>query len=367
MHRKIGLDMARVGAVALVLVSHFVARLEFLGIFGVELFFALSGYLIGGILYRNLAGAERWSMADVGNFWARRWWRTLPNYYLFLAVALVFHYFYGGLPGLAEIPAYLVFAQNLMNGSNPFYGVSWSLAVEEWFYLSFPLALLLLTWMGCGKRQAFALTTLLFLSVPPLLREMAFSLSEPARVRLMTLPRLDAIFYGVATAFFVSRHGTTRRARLAAACLGAATVLVFFGLFGRGPGHEGLYRAAFVALPLGFSLCLPFLGCVDRLAPGLDGVAKAITHLSLWSYSIYLSHIPVLFSTYALFGHHREQPLINALSKLVGLALCIVVSKVIYERFERPFTALRPPDRSDAGPAAGPGAEAWAAAASKGH
>src|SRR5688572_4697894 len=89
--RKIGLDLPRALAITLVLVSHFVKRCEILGFYGVELFFALSGFLIGGILYRDLAASPGWTFPRVKHFWFRRWWRTLPNYYLFLIIALIFH------------------------------------------------------------------------------------------------------------------------------------------------------------------------------------------------------------------------------------------------------------------------------------
>ena len=344
-NRKIGLDIARVAAVSLVLISHFAHRLQFVGIFGVELFFALSGYLIGRILYKNLLATQKWSMSDVTNFWVRRWWRTIPNYYLFLLVSLAFHYWSGGLPTPAGFMPFLVFSQNLMDGTNGFYGVSWSLAIEEWFYLLFPLAILLFTLLGMGKRKAFLFTTIVFLVVPPMLREFALASQPPEQVRLMTLPRLDAIFYGVAMAFFLSRIGMTKRMRLACVVLGALIVSAFFVLFLRGMDPQIVYRGAFFLLPLGFTLCLPWFESMPSFSGKWPVFSNSIYSLSLWSYSIYLSHIPVLFTVYALFGSSRESGAINLLSKVVGLALCILISKIIFEKFESPLTAMRPATR----------------------
>jgi len=100
MKRIIGLDSLRAIAILLVLMAHFVNKLDFLGLYGVELFFSLSGFLIGGILYRSMASEHCWSFKHVKSFWVRRWWRTLPNYYLFLLVSIPFHYFVtkGGYP-----------------------------------------------------------------------------------------------------------------------------------------------------------------------------------------------------------------------------------------------------------------------------
>lgn len=111
--RNIGLDLPRAAAITLVVASHYVSHYPLLGVYGVELFFALSGFLIGGILYRELAAPGDWTLPRVKRFWLRRWYRTLPNYYLFLGVAVVFHAFYGGLPSPGGFLPYLVFAQTI--------------------------------------------------------------------------------------------------------------------------------------------------------------------------------------------------------------------------------------------------------------
>ena len=90
--RVFGLDLVRFVAVSLVLAAHAAdaffpvcqspRTLETLGVCGVELFFVLSGFLIGGIIIDTLARDPRW----LANFWLRRWMRTLPSYFLFLVV-----------------------------------------------------------------------------------------------------------------------------------------------------------------------------------------------------------------------------------------------------------------------------------------
>ena len=106
-------------AVAMVLFTHasflFVPVVHDLSVFdpwwlpgqlGVELFFVLSGFLIGGILATE---AERGDL-DVRQFWIRRWLRTLPNYYLFLVLNLVLErYATGAWP---HAWSYVLFWQN---------------------------------------------------------------------------------------------------------------------------------------------------------------------------------------------------------------------------------------------------------------
>jgi len=144
--RVFGLDLLRASAILLVLVAHasfmflpLTHRLEgwwVLGHLGVELFFVLSGFLIGAILVRQ-ASANRFG---VGRFWLRRWLRTLPNYYLFLGInILIARWIDGSWPPAAP---YAVFLQNFAWPQPIFFIESWSLAVEEIFYLVAPLLVL---------------------------------------------------------------------------------------------------------------------------------------------------------------------------------------------------------------------------------
>ncbi len=348
MTRKIGLDIVRATAISLVLASHFFKDLDFIGMYGVELFFALSGYLIGGILYRRLTTCNRWSFAEVKVFWLRRWWRTLPNYYLFLAISVPFYGHFGGLPKtFAAFLPFLIFCQDLTSRKPEFYGVSWSLCVEEWFYFLFPLCILLFTSLRCSKRAAFLGATFLFLLFPPILRELMFARVDPAAVRMVTIPRLDALFYGVATAFICARHqlsGLVKIALAALAVVGLVALLAFQHRSFQTKDLVPFYRTAFQLLPICFSLILPLFASLDHLPSRCGILTRPITNLSLWSYSIYLSHIPVLYTVYALFGHEREHPFVNLLSKIVGLALCLYISSLIYKYFENKLMSLRPVD-----------------------
>jgi len=351
MTRKIGLDAVRAVAISLVLISHYDKEIEFLGIYGVELFFALSGFLIGGILYRRLTVCSRWTYGEVRLFWLRRWWRTLPNYYLFLAVSLLFSDFAGGIPTIGNLIPFCVFGQDLFSVKSDFYGVSWSLCVEEWFYFLFPLSILLFTSLRRSKRIAFICTTLLFLVFPPILREFMFTRNDPYLIRMMTIPRLDAIFYGVATAFLSARHrvsSSTKLALLGGASTGLVALFIFQHHCHQTNDLVPFYRAAFLVLPICFSLCLPFFSSLEELPTFCAFLTRPVANLSLWSYSIYLSHMPVLFMVYAAFGGTREHAIINLLSKFVGLLACLVASSLIYKYFESRLMLLRPDENNPA-------------------
>ena len=120
---------------------------------GVDLFFVLSGYLIGRQITLPLARNESWS---AGRFFARRLSRTLPNY---LAVLLVYQLFPGppiGASGAAPLWRFLTFTQNFGLAYGQTFTHSWSLCIEEQFYLVLPLAALAFARWGRSASMAWA-------------------------------------------------------------------------------------------------------------------------------------------------------------------------------------------------------------------
>lgn len=344
--RRIGLDIVRATAIGLVLASHFIHRIDITGIYGVELFFALSGYLIGGILYRRLVACDRWDFNEIKIFWQRRWWRTLPNYYLFLLICIPFHYLSGNLPSIAELSKYLIFAQRIGETDPSFYGVSWSLCIEEWFYLLFPLSILALLSVGIHRRSAFIGTALIFLIIPPLLRYSLLNGVAWEIVRKTTIPRLDAIVYGVAVSFAVSHFRTTMVIRIALlylSAIGLTALLLFDFVWAQSDDeHRYIAMSSMIAMPACFALSLPYFSTISSLPRTASWLEKPINCISLWSYSIYLGHMPILTVVYAAFGEARSNPAINFLSKIIGLAICLLISRFIYINFEAKMMAMRP-------------------------
>lgn len=327
-----------------VLLAHFVGHWQVLGFYGVELFFALSGFLIGTIFYRNLMAPATFSFAHVRNFWMRRWWRTLPNYYLFLIISAAFAHWYGGIPEPKNLLPYLGFCQSMSGSLLGFYAVSWSLCVEEWFYFLFPLVILILVKLGLPKERSFLVTTLIFLLVPITYRELLFPLVSVDAVRQTTIARLDAIFYGVAVAFGIAHFSAPSSLKKTAFASGLISVLVMFTLeLGQTTlADRNFFRIAFIAVPAGFALMLPLLQELENPRQKFSPISKSITNASLWSYSIYLCHIPLLFIIYAAFGSTRSNEGINVLSKVVAFIAVLIVSRLTYLYFEAPLTRKRP-------------------------
>lgn len=343
MNRKIGLDIARAIAVGLVLLSHLTNALSDLGFLGVELFFALSGYLIGGILLRMLSSENVPSWRNIWVFWRRRWWRTLPNYSLFLPIFVVFHSLSDSTPGLRTILPCLVFAQGIVPSGIGFYEVSWSLCIEEWFYLLFPLAIMVFCQVGVPKGKAVWCAVVVFILGPILLREGLASSCDFDSIRKTTFARLDAIIYGVVISAIEARYDLSLVLRRQMLGAGIASLVLALGLSHFRLSHFRLADVMlFVFVPAGFALMLPWLAKVETFPAYLGFMRPVIYRLSLWSYSIYLCHIPVFFLVYWAFGDLRVHLGWNLFSKAVGIALAVVVSSQIYSRFEVRLTAMRP-------------------------
>lgn len=339
--RIVGLDLARSLAITLVVLAHYFGPLHALGAYGVELFFALSGFLIGGILLRLLEREQGWDWGCVWNFWQRRWWRTLPNYFLFLGVMLVFHWLTGGLPGWLGFLPYLVFCQNMAQGELGFFGVSWSLCIEEWFYLVFPLLIWLLS-RAMKLSWAFSGALVLLLVGATFGRWWLASRGvDDYSLRMMTLVRLDAIGYGVVAVAMARRRLLSGRDRGWCACLGLVVLTTGVALgMSSGLGPWALSIRGMLPV-LGFALVLPWLEAWSMVSYD-STLGPGVVRVSVLSYSIYLCHMPVQRLVYWMFGELREVAVMNVVSKLLGVLGTWLISELCYRFYEYKMTQRRP-------------------------
>src|ERR1700730_11832892 len=143
--RQPGLDLLRALAIIVVVVYHagimgfpLPGRVHRFGWIGVDLFFVLSGYLIGGQLLAPLARGQR---INLGRFFARRALRILPAYVVILTI-YVFLPSWREYPEMSSIWKFLISVQNIGLHGGTAFSHAWSLAVEDQFYLLLPLLLL---------------------------------------------------------------------------------------------------------------------------------------------------------------------------------------------------------------------------------
>jgi len=375
-NRIFGLDILRASAIVLVLAAHTWPTKSYLqwphafAVLGVELFFVLSGFLIGGILIRLAEEGRLKNLEDVWGFWRRRWFRTLPNYYLFLALHLLWRTWVLGFPDqVATNWEYLFFVQNFRHPPSYFFPETWSLAVEEWFYLLFPLVL----WVALRafKRPLLAWSAViaLFLVVPSGLRVWVASSTDPyvdpaqieayrrnwdSIVRMTVMLRLDVVMYGVIAALIAARCSVLWRRMAAWWPIGLALVAVAMASIG---WHAPLEFAkpwhGFVLWPIiaiGFALLLPRFSQI-RAAQGL--VANCTSWVAKTSYALYLCHGLILVAIYrwlgpkSVFGLQKNTVLWCVTAWILSLA----VAELVYRWFEKPMMDLRDRfERAKSGP-----------------
>lgn len=345
--RRFGLDVWRALAILLVLAGH--ASFFFLPLtceldawyglafLGVELFFVLSGFLIGGILI----GEFRAESFRLRRFWIRRWLRTLPNYFLFLALNIVlYRLLFGGWP---QFGLFLVFLQNFAWPHPPWFSEAWSLSVEELFYVIAPLTVLAVGRMS-GLRVGIVAWLLFAIALVSAIRVGYVLHYDPAwdsGVRKIALLRLDAFIYGVLAAWFCGVRGIDARARglLALAGIGGmvAAALVFF-LSAR---DHGFFARTFLfnLIPASLAAGLP-LAAGWRAAKTPALVRACVGRIALWSYSLYLCQLAVMRGM-SLLPWQASTPLQCVLGAAGFVAASLVCAAFVHHFFESPILRWR--------------------------
>ncbi|MBV8500561.1 MAG: acyltransferase [Paucibacter sp.] len=346
-----GLDLLRAAAIALVLVYHYavvvgplprVPGMTALGWCGVDLFFVLSGYLIGN---QVLSGVARGGGLALGNFFARRLLRTLPNYVVVLAVYWLLPQRLSGRH-TAELWRFLTFTQNFGLQYGETFTHSWSLCIEEQFYLLLPLVVLAVARGRHAAAQCWAvLVAALVLGIAA--RGHAFVVdghgSFSAEVYYGSTTRFDELLPGVAIAMLRNFHPALFERVLKRGLMwlvgGLSLVILCLNLWMAGdePTLVGA-SVGFSMLAIGFGLMT-----LSALSPAsllnrwqVPGAAQ----LALWSYAIYLAHKPA----YKLLADAmRAQGLATdtrwALIAIVAAG--IAAGWLLYRLVEQPFMGLR--------------------------
>lgn len=353
-----GLDVCRAMAILSVVLGHMLlhsapnpilAQTGFVAIFGVDLFFCLSGFLIGRMLLLESARWPEERERGVMRFWYRRWMRTLPLYFFFLFVEL--RLYWGGASSLSAQMSYLVFAQNLAWPMPDFYRLTWSLAIEEWFYLLFPLLILLWIGLGTKPRAAVLLTIAAFLLAPPLLRYFLFDAQgsfdnlDP-HVRHIVLFRLDSIGFGVLVAYINQWHRPLfdQLAKLKWVFISAAIAcmlyikLEYFGM----AETSAMVTVYFSLVALVFAGLIPFFAGLKPSRFKL--LNRFVKYTSLVSYSMYLGHVVAFTITMSSL---RRLGIFDAiypnpwLTYPLFLAMVYLLATITYLGIEKPMLALR--------------------------
>lgn len=298
-NRIYGLDLMRAVAMICVLLSHSGFRLLFgmrYGIVAVESFFVVSGFLIGGILIRDFK--EEVNFTNVTSFWKKRWFRTLPLYYSVLIIKFVFIDHSIGY----NILYYFTFLQSNFYGID-YLNVSWTLVVEEWFYLLMPFFFIIFFRKGI-KPKNFYILIIAFVIADTLLRYVwVLKTNYPYGAMVGNIVfRMDSNLIGVGLAGIKVFHPELfkKMAQVKYFILGMVAIVITFIWFSvDGGGTNDVLLQAVWVRTLWFSLIavliaviIPFFYHAPIFAPrtGKQPFRWFITWVSLLSYPIYLIH-----------------------------------------------------------------------------
>jgi peptidoglycan/LPS O-acetylase OafA/YrhL len=341
--RKIGLDYLRAAAILCVVTAHTAEPdpLGALGFIGVEIFFVLSGYLIGSILLRSFTRhGDMASWPVLRDFWVRRWLRTIPNYFLFLPAYIAAQHFLWKRPLLM----YATFTQNLAWPMGRFFGVSWSLTIEEWFYLLLPL-LLALALRILGRFKPALVCTVLGMFLVPFLLRLTVCQGHPfdAGMRKIVVFRLDSLMWGVALAGAQRyRPAIFRRlCNLAWVPVGVAGMLAAaWWVWVRYRQNHAFPATVSGALVLSSAsvFCAMVLPYCTTIAWKPSVFNRCAYLVSVWSYSMYLSHGLVM----QFAGWYFDDPQLGKpVSVIATWILIFALSAGVYYSFERPILKWR--------------------------
>lgn len=350
------LDGMRAIAILIVFLSHAGLSHVVPGLFGVTVFFFLSGYLITTLLRME---CERHGSISLGQFFLRRTLRILPPFYLVLAaIAMLtaFHILPGGFHGQAFM-AQALFGANYWEITGgvqpPGTEIFWSLAVEEHFYLLFPFFYLALRRWLPEHRQQFALLMTLCASVLAwrMLLVHHFSAvdlhsgtAHHPRTCHATDTRLDGLLYGCALAVWGNPAldpTRFRRSHWLWLALPACVALLVATFVIRSVPFRETWRYTLQGLAL-----MPIFITVIRYPDALPLRFlnwRWVSRLGVLSYAFYLTHALLL----SLVQHWLPAPAglsqttLMLMRGVTALLLSLAVSAAVHRWVELPFLRLR--------------------------
>jgi peptidoglycan/LPS O-acetylase OafA/YrhL len=354
-----GLDTLRAAAILVVMLYHLnmysllpaaLNPIASVGWAGVDLFFVLSGFLIGSQLLKPYLNGATPSLKE---FYSRRAYRILPAYLTVLFLYLT-------VPSWREAPGpyapwqYFSFTWNLFLLHYPegrAFSHVWSLCVEEHFYLFLPLLLLIfMRRPAVWKTVLFVLAIVLggialraWLLYHVILKPDAPSVSMMRYIYYPTYSRLDGLAIGVSLAILrsfrpsswsrIARHGNLLFICGVVAVVGALRLCNFDY---PSPDLPASILFAFPMLAIGFGLMVASAVCdrgmLKRRVPGAAPLAAL-------AYSLYLTHKSVAHVTHQLLPVWTAQA--DWRSACIYAVACLSVASLLYFAVERPFLRLR--------------------------
>ena len=343
-----GLDGVRALAVAAVVVFHLGATWLGGGFLGVDVFFVLSGFLITSILLAEFHARGR---IDIKNFYLRRARRLLPALFTMLAVITLVTWVFARdemhrLRG--DVIAALTYCTNWTQivwnrgyfaqlGRPSLLQHLWSLAVEEQFYLVWPV--LLVGTLAIGRRWLPVVPVVLAGISLLLMASLFHEGTDPARVYYGTDTHISPMLVGAAVAVVVSMRRNAGVTRDTATGRAVADLAALVGIIGLAWAcvevtyySPGLYRGGYLLVGLAASAVIYAAARAGTLTARVLGWAPLVW-IGKRSYAIYLWHWPILMLSRPGIDLHWWKPLIIVLQ----VAVVVLAADLSFRYIERPI------------------------------
>ena len=320
-----GLDLLRGISGYGVAICHFYAFvyqnvfLEYLSFIFVEFFFVLSGFVLFPQLLKILDNKK-----NLVIFYKRRWLRTLPLYFICLVIiSIMFNKIF-----TQDFFKYFFFVQdffpNFLDVS--YYPVVWSLSIEEFFYLLFPIFLLFSNKNNFLKNCTYLFLVLIFIKL------FFVSHFDSYFLRTGTLLRFDAILLG-----FLMRYVYLKFDFKQSAIISLFLMLLYIFLKDTILLNKDLFfvKLSFIFLLQLFSAIILIFFCKLEYLSNFWIFKKLSGIVSKQTYSVYLTHM--------IFIYFLKDQNINSFTKfMIYLSLLIAISTLSYYFIEKPILKTRP-------------------------
>lgn len=353
-NRNHGLDTLRSVAIILVFFFHYL-RFSEASVFGsigrcgwagVDLFFVLSGYLIGNQIFSTLSNKHNFSLRT---FYFRRLLRTIPNYVFVLGLYFLIPLFREQAL-TTPLWKFLTFTQNFGLTSSAF-SHAWSLCLEEQFYFILPLIALLIS--NKGNRYTgwliisfillagMILRSFLWISYIPNAWETKFQIYM-TKIYYFPFCRIDGLVLGVSIAMLQNFHqkAWARITNNGSWFMALGLIGCYFTLY----PLENLLD--FTATVFGYPLRSAGFAALTISALSTNTLLyrtriPGTLALATWSYAIYLTHKPLIHITHSICSYFAMSELNNIAMFSIDVFISLIGGWLLYICIESPFLKLR--------------------------
>ncbi|PWA04186.1 acyltransferase family protein [Flavobacterium psychrotolerans] len=360
--RIFGLDFLRVLSIVLVLTSHtswiyppssslFAKAVDMCGFFGVELFFVMSGFLIGSIIFKQFL-REDYGFKTMLTFLYRRLMRILPNYYLILLINILIGFLIGY--SVSEAWKYFFFFQNFATPLLPFFPESWSMPIKEYGYLIAVLLLYVFSRIFVKtSRKVIFLAVIIGMVIFCFTAKIYYNFHTQnttmaqwdLSLRSVVIYRIDTVLMGVLFGYISCEYPKFWK-KYKSKFTAMGFFLIFVLLF-----CLGYLKLKIEGFPMFWNvLCLPlntlalvcFLPFFSEWKLGPSGWQKPVELISEISYAIYLLHYSIVLF---LLKHFIDTSHFNLMElhlfTVLYLTITISLSYLLYIYYEKPMMKLR--------------------------